>query len=581
MSRRHPRRLAAIAAACCALSGIAGAQVTTFDPASSLVTIPSVSVGGATYVNVTLRHQGNYVFALQDATYEALAGPGVASYDVQTRLLTIPAVRVGETTYVDVVLLDTGNFSFALQAATELSPATLNAVKSLLGHYDGLWVGAPPASGALRVALLDACFLDSGSTRAYLLNEVDADPATFRASQAYQVGRRSTNLQVLALRNKANVDGSTREEIDVQYDIEYTDGSVQTGRTNTLIRGDSSGTPGCAGWESGSYLRFLGNQQLVQTSVRARNTRDHRRSASTGAQLAPAVNYRRSVGFFINDPLGNATYAVMTGPGPTTTVGDTTLPFSLKFISPRLLRSVPELAGKNGNFLNWLDDDNWRYCRIEGSGVPVATLADCAGQGATSTEWGPTVSTPSANADQSFDSQGWVAGGTYRFDVYNDDGWKTVNGQAGKTPIATYYTKLESLPYTFVEMAGGASGDKFPKLGFGTLSYGQVASNANKAAPATLDVSWSAPAALSDQRRFVLAQGWEFNNGPKVGNAAGTLYPGYRNLLSNYPGSRARSNPAWATLPKLADQASKNYFEYTLQYTDRTSAQIISVVSFQ
>jgi hypothetical protein len=56
-------------------------------------------------------------------------------------------------------------------------------------------------------------------------------------------------------------------------------------------------------------------------------------------------------------------------------------------------------------------------------------------------------------ADQGFASQGWGAGGIYRFDVYNDDRWKTVNGHVNKTPIATYFDALQRLPYTFVEMA--------------------------------------------------------------------------------------------------------------------------------
>ena len=44
------------------------AEVAYFDGASGRVHIPSVSVGAATYVDVTLQHLGNYVFALQAAT---------------------------------------------------------------------------------------------------------------------------------------------------------------------------------------------------------------------------------------------------------------------------------------------------------------------------------------------------------------------------------------------------------------------------------------------------------------------------------------------------------------------------------
>ena len=580
MRQRVSRHVLA-ASVCISLAGTAGAQVTSFDPASGLVTIPSVGVGAATYVNVTLRHLGDYVFALQDATLDELAGPALAQYDAASGLLSIPAVSVGGSTYLDVQLLNRGDYRFALQAATELPASTLNAITSFVAAYDAQWASAPPATGSARVASYDACYLGDGRTRAYLADDVDADPATFRAREAYQVGRRTTQVQVLALRNKANADGSARQEIDLQYDIEYPDGSVQLRRKNTLISGSSAGTPRCSTAQTGTALRFLGNQQMVQAEVRARNTREVRRSLSGGAALAPAVEYRRTVMFQISDPLGHATHAVVTGPGPSTTVPGAEVPFSLKFISPRLLRSAPELLGRNGNFLNWLDDDNWRHCRAEGSGVPVAAQADCAGLGAAGLERGVTSADPNRGADQNFANQGWVAGGVYRFDLYNDDGWKTVNGHAGRTPIATYYATLERLPYTFVEMAGGSAGDKFPKLSFGTRSYAQVAGNAAASSPAALSVSWNAPAALSDQRPFALAQGWEFNQGPKVGNPAGALYPGYRNLLPNYPGSRAQSNPAWLTGARLADQASKSYFEYTLLYSDRSGGQILSIVSFE
>jgi hypothetical protein len=278
--------------------------------------------------------------------------------------------------------------------------------------------------------------------------------------------------------------------------------------------------------------------------------------------------------------MGNATHVVVSGPGPGATVGGASVPFSLKLISPRLLRSAPELLGRPGNYLNWLDDDLWRYCRAAGSGTPVAAIADCTGLGATSFETGVTTGTPNATADQSFSNLGWVEGGVYRFDVYNDDGWKTVNGQAGKTPIATYYNTLDRLPYPFVEMAASGS-NRFAHLSFGGMSPAQVQANAVSATPAPMNVSWTLPAPLSDGRRFGLAQVNEFHQGPQIGNPAGAPNPAYRWTISSYPASTATTIPAWAVTAKPADQLSKSYFEFTLLYSDRTERQLLSTVSFQ
>jgi hypothetical protein len=174
-----------------------------------------------------------------------------------------------------------------------------------------------------------------------------------------------------------------------------------------------------------------------------------------------------------------------------------------------------------------------------------------------------------------------VAGGVYRFDVYNDDGWKTVNGHAGRQPLATYYDTLEKLPYRFVEMIASSGVDKFPRLTFGTLSHGQVAANANGATPAPMAVTWNLLGTLPDQRRFALYEGWEFHQGPKVGIASDATTPGYRTIVYNYPGSLATANPAWSVSPKLSDQSSKTYFEFSLLYLDHNDNQILSIESFQ
>lgn len=105
----------------------APAEVALFDDVSGQVTIPSVSVGASTYVNVTLQHIGNLVFTLQSATEQVpRLGPGSASYDLATGVLSIPDVLVGCTNYVDVRLANIGNFSFTVLAATpRVAPVTV------------------------------------------------------------------------------------------------------------------------------------------------------------------------------------------------------------------------------------------------------------------------------------------------------------------------------------------------------------------------------------------------------------------------------------------------------------------------
>ncbi len=555
--------------------------VAVYDITTNVLTLPSVKVGNDTYTQVTLLNTGNFTFTLQGALPQVPAGPGVAVFDAQTGLVTIPAVKVGASTFIDVSLRHLGNYTFDLQGATELPAATVNAVKGLLAQVDALWATEVPRTGEQRMSLSDLCWKHNGRTRARAVSDVDVDPGLSQRSDAYRVASRSGNVQVLALRNWVNPDGSARQEIDAQYDVSYQDGTTIT-TAWTMVSGSSAGTPGCSQAQSSAALRFLGNQQLLSVDVRARNGRDQRYSASTGAALSPAVNYRRVLQWPISDPAGMATHVVVSGPGPTAAVGSLLLPFSLKFISPRLLRSAPELQGKQGNYLNWLDDDGWRYCRVSGNAVPVASAADCVGQGATAFELGITTATPNAAADLSFTNQGWVAGAVYRFDVYNDEGWKTVNGHAGKTPIASYYSTLGALPYSLVEMAGtGVTADKFARLNFEGWSPAQVQNNALSATPAAMNVSWNVPATLSDARRFGLSSTYEYHQGARFVNASGVFNPGYRWTFSTYLAATATSNPAWAVNAKPAAQLSKSYFEFTLLHSDRSDVQLLSTVSFQ
>ena len=396
------------------------------------------------------------------------------------------------------------------------------------------------------------------------------------ARDAYRIGEKRTNVQVLAERNITNSDSSTRKEVDVQYDITYADGSVERSANETLISGSSFGTPRCTTPQSSSALRFLGNQQVVRIEARARNLRLENYSLVGGAPQAPLVTYRNEVQMFVRDPMANSTYIIVSGPGPSGAGGQ---PFSLKLISPHLLRSAPELAGKNGNYLNWDDDETFRFCRIVGSAVPVKEVADCVGQGATGNNWGWTTSTPNAAADAGFLAQGWTAGGRYTFAVYNDDGWKTINGHAGRTPIATYTATLKRLPYTFVEMAGsGPAADSYPR--FTAPAPAAIASNVLSAAPTPMNFTWTAPATFATTGGFRLFSIYEFFQGEKSTNATGVFYPAYRVSLESYPGSTAVAVAGLAVTAKLPDMRAKSYVEFGVLYADRNGSLVFNAITF-
>ena len=563
------------------IAGAASAQVAVFDTSTNLLTIPSVKVGAETYTNVILKN--SFVFTLQDATEQSPAGKGYAIYDTQTMVLTIPAVKLGTATYLDVKLLNTGNFVFMLQSTTQLTASTVGEVNTFFASYDALSAMSLPASGATMFSLDDACYRNDGRTKAYNIADYDPNSALTNLLYAPRIGQRRANLQVLAVRNSVNSNGSSRREIDVQYDAVFTDGSTKKAETETLISGSSQGTSGCSSPQTGSSLRRLGDQRWVGFALQARMTREERYSIATGEALTPSVRYRRDMRFVVTDPVGNATYVVVSGPGPTS-YDAKSAGWSWKMVSPRVMRSAPELAGKTGNFTNGLADDTFYYCGAAVNSFPVASASDCLTYGAIIDNWGiGSISTPNAAADQQFTDQGWVAGGAYRIDVYNDDGWKTVNGHASRTPIATYYETLKALPRTFVEMAGTGttptSNDQFARFNVGTAA---AFYNAIEIKQPTINLGWSLQPSLSSTEPLRLQTGFDYFSGPKLGLASGATWPRLQSLTYTYPGSTATSQANWPVeRPLFTDMASVSFYNVSLQYSDRNQSRVRSVLAFQ
>ena len=151
-----------------------------------------------------------------------------------------------------------------------------------------------------------------------------------------------------------------------------------------------------------------------------------------------------------------------------------------------------------------------------------------------------------------------------------------MNGQASKTPIATYFDTLEQLPYSFVEMT-----DKYPVINLGNHSGALIAANANSAAPAPFALSWTRPGSLPGPA-MLLGNVWEFQQGAKIGNPGTTFNPAYRTLTRAYPESTATSTSSFPASPRHPDQANKTYVEYLLFYRDPGSGtNIRSRINFQ
>jgi hypothetical protein len=429
----------------------------------------------------------------------------------------------------------------------------------------------------------DKCYLNDGRTLAYLIADYNADVAQAKAAQAFRVGSVFSNIKVLAERNSTNTDGSSRREIDVEFDAAFGDGTKVEAATETLIYGSSFGS--CATPDSRNEWRFFGNRRLVSVGLQARNNLEDRYLIANGVAASPAQFWRRDIRFVVTDPLGNADYVVVTGPGPQAAGGK---PFSIKLLSPKISRDAAEMQSKVGN-ANWRDVDSFRWCSLA-PGIttpPDAEVADCVTNGVAGDNWGFGVFDRSAAnlaaGDTGFANQGWVAGGVYTFKVYKDDGWKTVNGQATKTPIATYTATLKALPYTFVEMDAAIPGSTESRYGGFTSSAQtpvQIA-DALKDAGVSSAMTWArATLPASGGKPMTLSNLYVFGQGPKVGNAAGANFPRIRQISFTYPGGSATS----ATVQfdgKPADMQTKIYSETAIEYTDRNGNLIRSLLVFQ
>ncbi len=107
--------------------GKAWALGATFDGASGVLTLPDVKVGSSTYANVLLDliNPANFTFRLRAATLSQTAGSTNISFDPASGVLTIPEVAVGGDTYsATLAITDAATYTFVLSSATKTVAAT-------------------------------------------------------------------------------------------------------------------------------------------------------------------------------------------------------------------------------------------------------------------------------------------------------------------------------------------------------------------------------------------------------------------------------------------------------------------------
>lgn len=312
--------------------------------------------------------------------------------------------------------------------------------------------------------------------------------------------------------------------------------------------------------------------------MNAQNERIERVALATGLPLTPAVVYNKFLNLSVQDPAKVATYAVITGPGLNlATLGAVG---SLKLLSIRLLRDAPELAGKVGNVVDWRDIDSFRLCRnAANTGVAPADTADCAINGANDNTWGYFNNASGAALDTSFAALNIKAGDAYTIAVYNDDGWKTVNGQVGKTPIATYTSILRALPYSAAALAGASPDtDSFARVTSSTKTSVDIAAAIRTKAAITADATWSAPGAMPDGRATQLGDTLVFEQGNANGN--GKTWPRSRSVLLTYPGAKTTAGSFVWPVPVSA-LVLPTYSSASLEYNNRNGNNLMSIYAFQ
>ena len=443
-------------------------------------------------------------------------------------------------------------------------PNTLDKVKSKLEQQSSLWATAVP-SAEQNFAHHDSCYLNNGLSKDMRIAGFNPDSA------AYLVGFKVDNIEVRDERQTTNSDGSARHEVDVQYDEVYADGTANKGIRTTLISGSSAGTRGCATPTVSDEFRHMGNQRIAGFTMNPRNIIITRNKLSDGAAVDGATSIRREVRVNVTDPGRRATYAIVSGPGFASG--------KWKMLAAHVIRDAPEMQGKPGNAI-YSDTDNFRICAVPSGSQYSSEAADCAGQGVGSDGSGVNVGgafDPAAvqASDNLFNSWGFSTTAPYTVQLYNDDGWKTVNGQAGKTPIATYTTRLSALPYTLAQSVSHAR-TMSPTAASSSLSPTEIAA-AMRGGGAATTVTLRNPQPLAGEPAMATSFVYGYVHGPKTG--ATGAWPRVRSIMVSYPAPGA--NTLSMAIPGKPEAASAvTYGELWFNGSDRNGRVVAHQMQF-
>lgn len=444
-------------------------------------------------------------------------------------------------------------------------PATADLIPQYVAAVNAVTATAVPATGAERYPLRDTCYLHNGRTKAFVIAEWDAEPVQARIDDAYLVGRTIGNVQVLAEREVNNSDGSARREVDISYDDTYQDGTRAIGQTDTLIVGSSQDS--CDTPQTGNALRTFGNRFIVGAAVHSRNRVTLTRQLANGnPATSNATVLGRDIVFTVTDASQKATYVVVSW----TAAGK---PRSLKFLSPRISRNAPEMQGLPGT-ANYLDIDRFRNCYTS-SGEAEATTADCTKLGVQNYYWGSTATDFTAAGLAAADTRfaNWD-GSEFTFQVYADDGWKTVNGQQGKTPIATYTVPLKNTSYPFAQLNTA----NYPQILSISPSEADIAAGfrgAGGTAQVTLQGATPPSGGLSLARTNLSS----FRQGSKDGSANGR--PTVRTLSMDATVAADGKSAAIPFGGKPEGASATTYAEFSLNHSDRNGREFAYILRYQ
>ena len=154
-----------------------------------------------------------------------------------------------------------------------------------------------------------------------------------------------------------------------------------------------------------------------------------------------------------------------------------------------------------------------------------------------------------------------------------------MNGQLGKTPIATYTNVLRALPFSAATLAGtNPDADLFPRFTSTTKTQAEIATAIKAKAAIAPDLTWSKPGAMPDGRATQLADTVVFEQGPA--NTNGTLFPRSRSLFFGYPGASATSATFSLPVPVPA-LVVPTFARFGLEYNNRNGNNVWSSLAWQ